>query len=318
MNDGIGNLLCLKCRKHGHGTPTCMQTSTAPTSEYTAFDEAKLLESLRQKSSSLCEKCSTYKILEVFDTNNITDMTDNLARIDSINHTANVMTDWVDEKNKHNMDLGPLRSIILTASCQLCRLIFRVFPRQDVETTSHEESYYLRPFPSYDRQSSFLKKTDKNLKAQYAIHFSVESEEKALGNVMTHFADPDSEMINRVLVSFALSSKNPASIRKSLGSRRRNGQVDFGLLRRWLKRCASFHGVSCRRTWSDQLVTTRMIDVDARHVVQCPPGCEYVALSYVWGAIVPEKDALKNRRLPQTIEDTMLATKQLGFQYLWV
>jgi hypothetical protein len=274
MNKGSGNVLCLKCRKHGHGARTCTQTSTAATSEYTAFDEARLLESLQKESSSLCKRCSTYSILEVFEIGNITDITDNLARIDSINQTANVMTDWVDEQKMHNLVLGPLHSIVLSSNCPLCRLIFRVFPPRDVETTNDEGSYYLRPFPSYDRQSRFLKKTKTDLKAQYAIHFSVESEEKTLGNVMTHFADPDSQMINRVLESFALSSRNPATIRRSLGSRRRSGQVDSGLLQHWLKRCASSHGVSCRRTWSEELLTTRMIDVNERQIILCPPDCE--------------------------------------------
>jgi hypothetical protein len=130
--------------------------------------------------------------------------------------------------------------------------------------------------------------------------------------------DPDSQMINRVVESFALSSKNPASRRKALGSRWRGDLIDFGLLRTWIKRCASSHGITCQRTWSDDLLSTLMIDVQTRQIVPCPPNCEYVALSYVWGQVVPEENALKNRRLPQTIEDTITATQKLRIGYLWV
>jgi hypothetical protein len=131
-------------------------------------------------------------------------------------------------------------------------------------------------------------------------------------------SDPDSQMVNRVLESFALSSKNPATRRKALGSRRRGNLADFELLKRWLGRCATTHGVSCKRTWSDELLTTRMIDVENRQIIQCPPNCAYVALSYVWGQVVPEENALENRRLPQTIEDSITATRKLGLSYLWV
>jgi hypothetical protein len=61
-----------------------------------------------------------------------------------------------------------------------------------------------------------------------------------------------------------------------------------------------------------------MIDIPARCIVQCPPNGEYVALSYVWGSVVPEKNALENRRLPQTIEDAITVTQELGIRYLWV
>jgi hypothetical protein len=182
VDDSI-DLLCLTCRNYGHRPGDCALDESNP------LDEALMLDELRAKSSSLCKRCEDYQILDVFELEDIVDITDNHARIDSINHTANVMSDWVDEQQKHNLILGPFHSIKLYGSCPLCRLIFRIFPARsaDNEEANNLAVYYVRPFPSYDRQSSFLKKTDAELKAQYAIHFSVESEEKALGNVMTYF-----------------------------------------------------------------------------------------------------------------------------------
>jgi hypothetical protein len=185
------DLLCLTCRKHGHGAVECAND------ECNAFEVVTMLDALRKISSKLCKRCDDYKILDVLDSEDIVDITDNHARIDSISQTANVMNEWVEEQQKYNLVLGPLRSITLYGSCPLCRLIFRVFPARsaDNEETSDMAVYYVRPFPSYDRQSSFLKKTDVELKTQYAIQFSVESEEKALGNVMAHFGGRYSEII---------------------------------------------------------------------------------------------------------------------------
>jgi len=61
-----------------------------------------------------------------------------------------------------------------------------------------------------------------------------------------------------------------------------------------------------------------MIDVSARKIVQYPPDCEYIALSYVWGNVVPKDGALEKKLLPQTIEDAIVVTQQLGKQFLWV
>ena len=86
----------------------------------------------------------------------------------------------------------------------------------------------------------------------------------------------------------------------------------------------------------------RVIDVERRLVIDAPPSCEFVALSYVWGTVgrdlgsainvsSSELDTLKNLEgkgsdmskslpdtLPQTIEDALVVTRNLGQRYLWV
>lgn len=277
-----------------------------------------MLGMLRDGPSSCCTRCEDYQILKVAEEADLVDQTANIAHIHGINHTSNVMTDWHKEQQKHNLDLGPFHSIQLRASCSLCRLIFRVFPRRDEEDVDDSVSYYVRPFPSYDRQSSFLQETADDLKSQYSTYFCVESGGKAMGNMITNFADPDSEMIGRISEAFAISSETPPATRKALSARPRDTFAKSALWRRWLHRCSTTHGVSCRQNWADELLITKMIDVSTRSIVQCVPNGEYVALSYVWGSIVPEKKALENHRLPQTIEDAITVTKELGLNYLWV
>lgn len=312
----LGDYLCLLCRQSGHETRNCPLSYNPPLRD--PFADARMLGMLRDRHSSCCKRCEDYQILKVAEEADLVDQSMNIAHIDSINHTSNVMTDWHKEQQKHNLDLGSLRSIKLHASCPLCRLIFRVFPTRDEEDVDDSASYYVRPFPSYDRQSSFRKQTNGDWKSQYSTYFCVESGEKAMGNLMTNFADPDSEMIGRVSEAFAISSETPVTTRSALAARPRDTFANFALWRRWLQRCSTTHGISCRQNWSDELLITKMIDVTTRSIVQCVPNSEYVALSYVWGSVVPEQNALENHRLPQTIEDAITVTKQLGIRYLWV
>ncbi|KAG6357585.1 hypothetical protein INS49_013462 [Diaporthe citri] len=66
-----------------------------------------------------------------------------------------------------------------------------------------------------------------------------------------------------------------------------------------------------------------VIDCFSRRVVAAQPGCDYVALSYVWG---PNKSRdlksfqldLDGRRLPQTVQDAMNVVRVLGMRSLWV
>ncbi|QDS76083.1 hypothetical protein FKW77_006097 [Venturia effusa] len=309
------DFLCLHCRQYGHETRDCPLSSQPSVRDPLA--DAQLLDLLRDKSNSCCKRCEDYNILKIAEEADLIDESANLAHIDGINHTSNVMTDWHKEQQRHNLDLGPFRSIQLRGSCPLCRLIFRVFPRPD-EDADGSASFYVRPFPSYDRQSSFLKETISDLKSQYSTYFSVESGERAMGSIMTNFADPESQMVERVSEVFAISSETPVTTRRALSARPRDIFAEPTLWRRWLQRCSTTHGIACRQNWSDELLITKMIDVSTRSIVQCVPNGEYVALSYVWGSVVPEKNALQNHRLPQTIEDAITVTREIGIKYLWV
>lgn len=276
--------------------------------------EELTLDNLRSKPSSLCGRCAKYSIINVFNESEVVDTTEHLEYIDSVNHVSNVMNDWIDNRQRHNLVLGPYSSILLRGNCPLCRLIFHIFPTEIEE----DAVYYVRPFPSYDRQSSFLKEASEYSKKQYALYFSVECEEGATRNVTNFFADPIGQMINRVWYAFGLSSQNPALDRRALSARATHPYIDYSLCRQWLDECRSKHGITCQRSWSDDLRTSRMIDVEARRIIPCPPNCDYVALSYVWGGVKLEEGALENRKLPQTIEDAIKVTLNLGIQYLWV
>ncbi|KZM25663.1 uncharacterized protein EKO05_0003242 [Ascochyta rabiei] len=65
-----------------------------------------------------------------------------------------------------------------------------------------------------------------------------------------------------------------------------------------------------------------LIDCVQEIVLPAPEGCDYLALSYVWGSstdngVRRELPKLPSR-LPRTIQDAITATKALGYRYLWV
>lgn len=106
--------------------------------------------------------------------------------------------------------------------------------------------------------------------------------------------------------------------------------VATSLLKAWLKRA----GVTCE----DGLIKDRsqtktrkelpsLTVIDCKHellkIVPLPPEEHYLTLSYVWGNPQDNEDeAVSNDtlpgRLPQTIQDTVVVTKSLGFRFLWI
>ena len=114
----------------------------------------------------------------------------------------------------------------------------------------------------------------------------------------------------------------------------------FGEIRRWLSLCESRHPTCRRRAGPSPSPYDgfRVIDVNTRTLCEPAVDCSFVALSYVWGEDPFSKacttgdgapllsdlirqidfDLLLPRMLPQTIEDAIVVTQNLGQRYLWV
>jgi hypothetical protein len=221
------------------------------------------------------------------------------------------------ENKKYHVDLGPLRQLVLDGSCPLCRLIFRVFPR-DVDPENQDMTYYLKPMRSYNRLGDQIPEVKEELRREYSIYVAVKSREQDLQNQSHFLGDPQDSMVFGTSYTFALSDRTPAEKRPGLSARRRNPLVDISVVKQWLARCEDHHDEKCQVHWVDELLTCRMIDVRERRVVKCPTNAKYVALSYVWGRAAPRPGDLENKSLPQTIEDAITLTKDLGLHYLWV
>jgi hypothetical protein len=88
--------------------------------------------------------------------------------------------------------------------------------------------------------------------------------------------------------------------------------IDWSIVRGWLHDCADKHNWKCRPTSEEPPLGFRFIDVRSGEVIKAPVGCEYVALSYVWGRQSPEE----TEGYPLTIKDAMKVTSTMGFDYL--
>lgn len=310
--------LCLLCREPGHKTADCLfkkPTSSAP-------PPSTVSVSLGQ-GSVLCQRCRELKILELLVNGDIRDELATEIVADAWGDDSGVSSggDIIGHMNKrHNVkryrNLGPFRDIVLSDSCPLCRLIFSVFPTG--VSTKPENDYLLRPMRTYNRLGMGLSlgDVDEAVKKKYSVSISVGTHEDSTTNSSRFMGAPQDATVHLSAYSFALSSNNPVAREQGLPARVRDATVNIDVVKAWLHRCESEH--HCHAEWSDDLLTTRMIDVESRTIVACPPHCRYTALSYVWGSIVPEDGALEKGTLPLTIEDAITFTKSLGIRYLWV
>jgi len=110
-------------------------------------------------------------------------------------------------------------------------------------------------------------------------------------------------------------------------------------LGRWLKRCDSEHadcsaGLSGERVGTMTALPTRLVDVGLAGTPMCRLAVtqgmvgRYAALSHRWGGKTPLKTMRANLdqhkqeiplgRLPQTFQDAIRLTRQLGLGYIWI
>lgn len=122
----------------------------------------------------------------------------------------------------------------------------------------------------------------------------------------------------------------------SFGNGRLLGAVaDPVRLKSWMNLCLCEHGAACGHPdlRSPYHPGFKVIDVQARHLVEAPPPhVAYAALSYVWGTskqllneeatrdrlVRPDGLADFHRDIPLTIKDAMILCERMGLRFLWV
>ncbi|CAO2656798.1 Nn.00g056010.m01.CDS01 [Neocucurbitaria sp. VM-36] len=95
--------------------------------------------------------------------------------------------------------------------------------------------------------------------------------------------------------------------------------VDFNAAKSWIRTCSEQHGDSCGNV-EPTFSSLKVIDCRTKTVVRAPASCQYVALSYVWGTnhVTTPRDLSNWDRVPTLIQDAVIATIKLGYNYLWV
>ncbi|KAF8955295.1 heterokaryon incompatibility protein-domain-containing protein [Flammula alnicola] len=118
-------------------------------------------------------------------------------------------------------------------------------------------------------------------------------------------------------------------------------QIDPALITKWLRLCEVHHETTCAPKHSliktpenpSGLKVFRVVDTKLQCIVAATPGVRYIALSYVWGQVVPSirlqtdniaqlstEGALLHIRksFPKTINDAIDLVNLIGERYLWV
>ena len=209
--------------------------------------------------------------------------------------------------------LGPVGSIVLQKECALCCCIFGLTPSPD---SGKQEVVLVLSWSMYRLEAS--------------IHMDTEEKRTASRHVSA-MLDPSQMQFTIADLSstrgdgLCIVSEDQKNSNTSMGARIVNpDRLDLRIVKNWLSSCGRLHPLTCSPSRSKHLEKIFLIDVNSRSIIPYPSsGCEYLALSYVWGGVqqdVPDagKPGTTLGRLPRTVEDAMLLVKSLDKQYLWV
>ncbi|KAF2735816.1 HET-domain-containing protein [Polyplosphaeria fusca] len=313
--------LCIYCRSLEPVTAPCPRLtggsltspsaaapdiSSSPVSGLAGGD-IELVRSLQQKPSSLCERCSGYDVVDVFTTSEPLDEIQR-ANIDYAEYNARMF--------RYRLSLGQPSSVLLDPACPLCRLLYSILPR---DFQADEPSAHLEPHRSHIRQSMW-ELFPEALKSQCAIHLGLATGWSPFSPISDPFKAGGDNIRWAMMDGPAICYETQSAPH---GRSMRNAKpvqckLDLSMLIEPLEHCEREHRGTCHVRAPPELLKTRMIDITERKVVPCPPDCDYIALSYVWGGVQPSQGALENKCLPQTIEDAITVTRALCRRYLWV
>lgn len=242
--------------------------------------------------------------------------------------------------------IGTWIDILQSKHCPFCRLIVASLDRGSGPLPDDEDEIIITNAPSWElgvEKSPYdATKTD-----SYSNRFDLRSKSnkcdyRAYRLVIEVDGRPD---IYGVLQRVCRDDSSPE--RDFFGRPIDPRQVNFGLLRHWIKRCERWHGDSCGEdgvAGCGLPSNLRLIDVRRRRIMTISTShyrkCSYLTLSYVWGVeamrsetgtipqtltrsmVTIDHDGQENtplpNKLPRTIEDAVFLTKQLGFDYMWV
>ena len=316
--------LCVFCRKVEPLSQPCSPPAATGLPELVTplrDHEPAMMAELQKHPSIMCQRCSDYDIVRIFKEADAVDGVDKvnferLTREDNIRYIQ-TRTDYNKRIDRSRMKLGNLSSLVLSPFCPVCRLIFRILPRKGLDQDT--DNLNIAPFRSYIRQTGWDKLVDE-YKDTSAILLGIDNIDTAISGFSNSGFGTDNGLRRPERYGEAICLETPHT-----SPQRRVGNsgiiqpfIDFSFPKRALENCRSHHGPSCQPTKPAELRHIRVLDVEARQVIPYPDGCDYFALSYVWGGVMPAPGALEAGTLPKTIEDAITATKKMGWRYLWV
>ena len=294
--------LCLKCRSAGHIVNEC-PFSTWPKEHEWFFSLTRRRMRFRDVSSSsqqeLCSRCQDLDVIGLlheeipwkssFDLNQAAAKGSNLFR-----------------------SLGTTGSIQFKHDCPLCCCLFAMTPNP---SSPAQEILVFSDWTMNRLSGDGGTDIDTKEKLRYAKCLLIAlrpCQARAAFSIAAHSGD-----------ALCIMEGDDADYATTLGGRLiESSSLNTGLIEEWLSTCLRLHGRNCTPVYTEDLQGIRLIDVlEPRKVINYPYiGCEYVALSYVWGGVAQKsfRQGSTLSKLPQTIEDAMACVRSLGKRYLWV
>ena len=89
------------------------------------------------------------------------------------------------------------------------------------------------------------------------------------------------------------------------------GDTPIELFKDQLTTCGCEHSQTCVPESPDRLRGLKVLDCLTKDVVPAPPGCRYVALSYVWGG----QTGVDSARISRTVADSCVVALELGILF---
>ena len=314
--------LCLVCRQVGHLVQSCpyLQQEQRQATNSKLFglsppSSSKIPPSVEGSGETLCRRCRKLDVT--------------LRKLSGAHpfvpdDKSESHAERAEKKMAHIPTLGRVKSLRLLATCPLCRFIFDItcLTDEDMQTIEH----------AIDDSTGHLA-----LVSAWTIHRLERSLEwpeyqngigpyaKCIYTVVTSGTASKST----IMVDCALDAIGVVDVTESneegasaLGVRKVDPETpNYDMIKDWLRRCDELHRSTCHTPASQDLLHIKLVDAETRKIVAYPhDGCDYIALSYVWGNVIQPAYKLGDILppcLPATLEDALRVTRHLGKRYLW-
>ena len=297
------HFLCLKCRSVGHIVNDCPLPTWSPELEWFT-SPARMGMKFADVSSStqqeLCGRCQDLDVLGLLHEHIPWKSEEDL------NQAAREGSNLI-------RSLGMTGSIQFKHNCPLCCCLFALTPNP----SSPAQEVLIFPDRTMKRLSG---DGEINMDTEDQLHYAkcLLVALKPSSIVHTSFS-----IVAHGGEALCVMEGDDADYATTLGGRLVElCSLNTGVIEEWLSTCLRLHGRGCTPVYTENLQGIRLIDVmEPRRVINYPErGCEYVALSYVWGGVAQKSFGLGSTlsKLPQTIEDAIACVRSLGKRYLWV
>jgi hypothetical protein len=295
------SLLCLKCRTGGHVVDDCSSKIWSPEFVW-FFSPARMAMDFGNASSTLgqeiCERCQNLDVLQ-------------LLHEDIPWQSLRDLEEAARQGSRLTRGMGFTGLIKFKKDCALCCCLFAMTPNPSSST----QEVLLLPHWTMNRLTGENgADMDREEKRRYAKCLLVALKPSSINltfSIAVHRGD-----------ALCIMEGDDAEHATTLGGRQVNSQsLNFAIIQEWLSTCSHLHGADCSPVYTEELQDIRLVDVLHREIVKFPEnGCEYIALSYVWGGVAQQSFQLGSAlgKLPQTIEDAITCVLMLGKRYLWV